>query len=107
MKTNEERMVNRVVRQFNRELQDDVFGDRFQVYQYQKARYNGMSWFLYELRDKAQPQRNYIIPGWFNEFDFKRRIYEAMNDFIVHSDFWSKYHNKPETYDKKNDKYLS
>ena len=107
MKTKAEKMVNRRVRAFNRELRRDVFGDRFQVYQYQKARSDGMSWFLYELRDKEQPERNCIVHGWLNEFDFQRRIWEEMNDFIIYSNFWSKYHNKPESYNKENDKYLS
>ena len=106
MKTKAEKMVNRRVRTFNRELRRDVFGDRFQVYQYQKARSDGMSWLLYELRDKEQPERNYLIPGWLNEFDFQRRIWEEMINFIVYSNFWSIYHNKPETYNKENDKYL-
>ena len=47
MKTNAEKMVNRKVRQFNRELQRDVFGGRFEVRQLQKARVEGLSWFLY------------------------------------------------------------
>ena len=87
MKTRAEKMVNRKVRQFNRELQRDVFGSRFEVRQLQKARVDGMSWFLYELTDHKQPERNTIIHGWLNEFDFMRRIWTEMNDFIVYSNF--------------------
>ena len=104
-KTKAEKRVNREVRRINRELRSDVFGDRFQVFQYQKAKADGMSYFLYELRDKEQPARNYIIPGWLNEFDFRRKIYEELNDFIVYSNFWSQYHNN-DSYDASNDKYL-
>lgn len=106
MKTAAEKKVNKEIKKFNRELERDVFDGRFEVRQYQKARVDGMSYFLYQLIDNKEPDRNYIIPGWLNEFDFKRRIWEEMNNFIVLSDFWSIYHNKPDTYDKENDKYV-
>lgn len=106
MKTSAEKKVNKLMRKFNRQLRQDVFGDRFSVHQYQKARNEGLSYFLYELIDKAQPERNHLIPGWLNEFDCQRRVWEEMNDFIVRSNFWSIYHNKPETYNKELDKYL-
>ena len=106
MKTKAEKMVNRRVRQFNRELQRDVFGGRFEVRQFQKARVDGLSWFLYELIDHEQPERNTIVNGWVNEFDFMRRIWTEMNDFIVYSNFWSIYYNKPDTYNKEHDKFL-
>ena len=104
MKTKAEKMVNRRVKAFNRELKRDVFGE---VRQLQKARVDGLSWFLYELIDHEQPERNTIVHGWLNEYDFQRRIWEEMNNFIVYSNFWSIYHNKPDTYNKENDKYLS
>lgn len=106
MKTVAERKVNREVRHFNKVLEKDVFGKRFTVHQVRKSRSEGMTWFLYELIDNEQPERNYLIPGWLNEFDYMRRIWEEMNNFIVYSNFWSIYHNKPESYKKENDKYL-
>ena len=106
MKTKVEKKVNRRVRQFNRELQRDVFGGRFEVRQLQKARVDGLSWFLYELIDHKQPEGNTIVNGWVNEFDFMRRIWTEMNDFIVYSNFWSIYYDKPDTYNKEHDKFL-
>jgi hypothetical protein len=104
-KSKAEKKVNRIARKLNKELSKDVFGNRFWVRQYQKAKHYDMSWFLYELIDNEQPGRNYLIPGWLNEFDAKRRIYAEMNEFIVQSNFWSQYHGN-DSYDSKNDKYF-
>lgn len=91
MKTKDERKVNREIRKFNRTLNADVFKDRFWVRQYQKARVENISYFLFELIDKEQPERNTIVPTWCTIYDYQRKIYEAMNDFIIKSNFWSKY----------------
>ena len=104
-KSTDVKKVNRMVRRLNKQLFADVFGKRFEVRQYQKARANDMDYFLYELRDNEDPSRNYIIPEWLNVFDATRKIYWDMNDFIVRSNFWSKYHNKPETYNIEEDSY--
>ena len=107
MKTRAERKINKAAKHFNRDLKNDIFAGRFYIHQYQKARLNGISWFLYELRDREQPERNCLIPGWLTEYDFMRRACFEMNDFIICSDFWSKYNGHPEAYNKENDKYLA
>lgn len=86
--------VNRNIRKLNRQLANDVFGNRFWARQYQKARgEDGIDYFLYELCDREQPERNILINGWLNYWAIcsSYKVWEAMNDFIVRSDFWSKY----------------
>ena len=107
MKTRAEKMVNKEAKRFNKDLKHDLFAGRFYIHQCKKSRCDGTSWFLYELRDREQPERNCLIPGWLNQYDFMRRVCMEMNDFIICSDFWSKYNGHPEAYDKENDKYLA
>lgn len=95
MKTKADKKVNRIARKLNKQLKEDVFGDRFWVRQVAKVRINGVSFYLYELRDRLEPERNTIIK-WENEFElitFNHLAFE-MNTFIVESDFWKKYHKE-------------
>ena len=102
-----ERKINKRIRDFNKDLKADVFGDRFWVRQYQKATVDGMLYFLYELCDREDPKRNYLVPGWFNQYEMLHfyKIWEEMNDFIIKSNFWSIYHNDPDRYKKDMDVY--
>ena len=105
-KSKTDKKVNRLVRNINKQLKADVFGDRFWVRQMQKAKVDGMEYYLYEMKDKLEPNRDSIIAeGWIwgGSHFFVSSIYEAMNDFRVKSDFWSKYNGS--YYDKKNDDY--
>lgn len=85
-----DKKINKKVRDFNRELKKDVYNGRFWVRQYQKTRYDGSMYYLYELIDETQPERNQIIRQWIrgNSVFFMSEIWEGMNDFIIKSDFW-------------------
>ena len=93
-KSKTDKKVNRLVRNINKQLKADVFGDRFWVRQMQKAKVDGMEYYLYEMKDRLEPNRDSIIAeGWIwggSQF-LTSHFYEAINDFIVKSDFWSKY----------------
>lgn len=105
-KSKTDKKVNRLVRNINKQLKADVFRDRFWVRQMQKAKVDGMEYYLYEMKDRLEPNRDSIIAeGWIwgGSHFFVSSIYEAMNDFIVKSDFWSKYNGS--YYDKENDDY--
>ena len=93
MKSKVDKKVNRKVREFNKELKKDVFNGRFWVRQYQKARVDGLDYYLYELMDREQPERNEIIRGWILGISafFMSDIWEGMNNFIITSNFWDKY----------------
>ena len=97
-KTKTDRKVNKRIREFNRELKEDVFKGRFWVRQYQKARVDGMSYYLYELIDNEQPSRNKVIFDWIRGESpfFFSTIWEGMNDFIIKSDFWEKWRKERE-----------
>ena len=89
-KTLGERKMNRKIKTFNKQLKRDVFGNRFWIREYRKSRIDGITYFLFELKDREQPERDCLIHGWINEFaDWK--IFTEMNDFIINSDFWEKY----------------
>lgn len=92
-KTLGEKKMHRKIKTFNKSLEKDVFGNRFWIREYQKTRCEGMSYFLYELRDREDSSRDHIIRGWFNEYEFWK-IFEEMNEFIITSNFWEKYKNK-------------
>ena len=89
-KTLGERKMLRKIREFNKSLEKDVFGKRFWIREYQKSRDGNMSYFLYELKDREDPNRDQVIRGWFNEFEYWK-VFEEMNNFIITSDFWEKY----------------
>lgn len=84
--------VNRRVRKLNKQLMQDVFGDRFWVKEVQKSYKDDIHYFMYELRDRKEPERNKLI-GWFTEFSLLtfNDLWLEMNNFIVTSDFWKTY----------------
>ena len=92
MKNIDDRRVNKNVRKLNKELQNDVFGDRFEARQYKKSRKEGISYYMYLLIDNKHPERNMIVP-WESAFSIYQfnHIWLAMNDFIASSDFWQTY----------------
>ena len=62
-KTKTDKKVNRVIKRINKELREDVFKDRFYFRQVEKARGEcNLQYYLYEMCDKLEPERNYIIP---------------------------------------------
>lgn len=108
-KSKEERRINRIVRKINKQLQEDVFKDRFWIRQVRKQKdEDGFTYYLYEMIDRQEPDRNSIIPqGWLwggSQF-IASDLYEAINDFIVKSSFWSIYFNDPERYNSEIDIY--
>ena len=86
------RKVNRRARQLNKQLTEDVFGNRFWVKQVQKQCKNDIHYFQYELRDRLQPERNKLL-HWLSEFSLVtfNDLWLEMNDFIITSDFWKTY----------------
>ena len=64
MKSSTDKKVNRIVRKFNKSLKKDVFNGRFWVRQYQKARADGLYYYLYELKDREDPSRDTVIRNW-------------------------------------------
>ena len=95
VKTLEAKKVNRYVRNLNRQLRNDVFGDRFEARQIKKGFGDGIEYFMYMLIDHEQPERNEIVP-WETAFAICNfsHIHIAMNKFIVDSDFWKEYYEK-------------
>ena len=59
-KTKIDKKVNKKVRNFNKSLKEDVFNGRFWVRQYQKTKYDGLHYYLYELIDNLEPERNRV-----------------------------------------------
>ena len=86
------RRVNRRARQLNKQLAQDVFGNRFWVRQVQKQYKNDIHYFQYELVDNLQPERNRLL-YWLTEFSLItfNDLWIEMNDFIITSDFWKNY----------------
>lgn len=94
MKTLMDKKVNRAVKNLNRSLRQDVFGTRFELRQYRKQRgHDGVEYYLYQMIDNEQPERNDLVRGWESGYAIIHfsPLWVAMNDFIVSSDFWSKY----------------
>ena len=93
MKTKDERKVNVNIKKLNRQLAADVFGDRFYARQVRKDRNDGITYYLIELIDREQPDRNKLCHGWLTAFEIYRfnKVWEEMNNFIITSDFWTKY----------------
>lgn len=89
----EDKKVNRNIKKLNKQLRDDVFGNRFYARQVKKHKTDGIMYYQYELIDNECPERNTIIRGWLTAYEIYmfNRVWEAMNDFIVNSDFWQKY----------------
>lgn len=103
-----DKRINRVAKRLNRELKADVFGDRFWVKQVAKQRgdYEGCMYYLYELKDRLEPERDTLFSkGWLwgGSHFLVSEFFEEMNDFIIRSDFWSKHNGSP--YDENEDTY--
>ena len=95
MKTKTDKKVNRITKSINKQLEKDVFKDRFWIRQYKKTKDNcNMQYYLFELCDRKDFTRNQICrKGWFwgdSEFLMKDLLLE-MNNFIISSDFWATY----------------
>lgn len=106
-KSKDDKNVNKIVKHINRDIKNDVFGSRFEIRQYQKTKENGVGYYIYSLLDNKNPKRNYIIPKWLTVWDVRRVIYEELNDFIIHSDFWALEKGQPDLYDVSKDFYLN
>lgn len=65
-KSKEDKRVNKIVQQINKELREDVFKDRFWVRQVAKQKTDyGFTYYLYEMIDNQEPNRNaYVTAGW-------------------------------------------
>ena len=104
-KSKEAKQVNRIIKRLNRSLQKDVFGNRFYVRQTQKARLDGIDYFRFEMVDNEEPTRNTYINEWCTVYDVSRKVFGAVNDFIVRSNFWAKWFNDPGRYNEDKDFY--
>ena len=108
-KTKVDKKVNRLVKKINKQLKEDVFKDRFWIRQVQKTKTeDGTQYYLYEMRDRLEPNRNSLVShGWMRGDDLflASHFYEAINDFIVRSSFWSIYFNDSERYNLDEDYY--
>ena len=94
MKTLIDKKVNRAVKNLNRSLRQDVFGTRFELRQYRKQRgHDGVMYYIYQMIDNEQPSRNTLARGWESGYAIVNfsSLWIAMNDFIIQSDFWTKY----------------
>lgn len=92
-RTKLDRKVNKVVRDLNKSLAADVFGNRFEVRQIRKTRGEyDWQYYQYELVDNLEPERNQII-SWMSGFEITTFGHLAVyiNDFIIRSDFWKLY----------------
>ena len=100
------RRTRNAVRNLNRYMRKDVFGDRFTVVLVEKdirPYYDNSGWngaFCVEFRDAEAPERNHrewysyhgiVDNGMFCGGKF---LDKDLNDFIVQSDFWTKYAQK-------------
>ena len=80
-KTKMDKKVNRVARQLNRQLTEDVYGSRFQIRQIQKTKgLDNWPYYLYELVDNEQPERNKIIP-WTSGFSISSEVEKPFLSF--------------------------
>lgn len=101
-RTKADKKVNRIVRQINKQLRDDVFGDRFSVVQLKRtAPYDDCRsyfYYIYQLRDAAQPDRNCEAHYSQDEITMTNGlcILKNLNDFIVESNFWDIFDTKEE-----------
>lgn len=108
MKTKVDKKINRIVKGMNKELKEDVFGDRFWLRQVKKQKgEDGMQYYLYELKDRIEPERDTLIRGWLwgHSVFLRAELFDAVNDFIIRSDFWAKYYNDMSRYSISMDYY--
>ena len=108
-KTKVDKKINRIVKNINKELEQDVFKNRFWIRQVKKSKgEDNMQYYLYELRDRLEPERNSLLrKGWlWGSSTFLRAdFFEEVNDFIIKSDFWAKYFNDASRYSESLDVY--
>ena len=104
-KRNMRRKVRACVRHINKQLQRDVFGDRFwiEIVGNQIRPWSDNSgWDAYfgiAFHDRENPERDFSY--WYSPhhiiysglFAGGRYMDSDLNDFIVKSDFWEKYRN--------------
>ena len=66
-----------------------------------------MQYYLYELKDRIEPERDTLIRGWLwgHSVFLRAELFDAVNDFIIRSDFWAKYHNDMSRYSISMDYY--
>lgn len=91
MKTNSDKKVNQKIKQLNRRLAKDVFGDRFYVRQIMKSGYRDWHeyhFYIYQLCDRKYPNRNKVVCLNEGEILIRRLLDVEINNFIVESDFW-------------------
>ena len=102
-KRNLKRKVYRTIRHINKNLREDVFGDRFwlEVTNANIVPYDDNSgWdadFYVVFHDNENHSRDYGY--WFNPHNIiysgmfcgGRYVDSDLNDFIINSDFWEKY----------------
>lgn len=102
------RRARNVVRDCNKSMRKDVFGDRFTVVLVDKEIrpfYDNSGWygaFCVEFRDAEAPERNHR--EWYSYYEMVnngmfgggKSLDKDLNDFIVQSDFWTKYAQKEE-----------
>ena len=92
-KTKTDKRINRIVKYINKDLEKDVFGNRFWLKQIRKTREYDIEYYLYELKDRVDPSRDRIIPCWLSGFEIStfRKLDIEMNNFIISSNFWEVY----------------
>lgn len=85
--------ANNLTKRLNRQLNRDVFGDRFYAHEVKRAHIEEIDFIQYELIDREHPERNKLLP-WMDIFEItiSKKVWVEMNDFITSSDFWRKYH---------------
>lgn len=97
MKTKTDRKMNKIAKRVNRDLKQDVFKDRFWVRQVCKQRVDGLEYYLYELKDRLEPERDKIFDKrwlWGGSCFLISDFFEEVNEFIIKSDFWELYRNE-------------
>lgn len=89
-KTLDDKKVAKEIKRLNKQLFEDIFNTRFSCRQHKRSKgEDGIWYYMYELIDKEQPDRNKIV-GWYNIYSI-HNIWLDVNKFIVESDFWEKY----------------
>lgn len=101
------RRDNRYIRNFNRDLQEDIFKGRFYIKMLSREVRNFDDnsgfyfWYHLQVIDRENPEATKDL--WLDRyeiydgpFDGLRGLYKAVNETIVESDFWQKYREKGE-----------
>lgn len=78
----------------NRKIREDVFGDRFYVRMISKHGYfdwHQYHYYWFEFIDNECPERNETACYDQGEVLIGKKLWIKINDFIVNSDFWTKF----------------